>query len=312
MFHRPILLICALAVACGSGCGTLKRMAVRSMSDAFSGDAAAEVFASDDDPELIRYALPFGLKTSEMLLKKDPSNRELYLSVASGYVQYAHVFVFQEALKLDRVDFEKARELRARARKLYLRGRNYAFEGLSLGHPDFEKNLAADSAKALAKCGKKDVPFLFWAGAGWAGAIACDVGDMEKVGELPAVEAMMRCILELDEGFQDGAVHEFFISYEASHGGMQAGAFERAQDHFERAVELSKGKKASPYVSLAESVAVKKQDLALFKDMLGQALAVDAEAVPAWRLANVIAQDRARWLLTQIPDLFVESEEAKP
>lgn len=285
---------------------------MRSVTGAFSGDAVAEVFASDDDPELVKSALPFGLKTSEMLLKSDPSNRDLYLSVAGGYVQYAHVFVYQEALKLDRVDLEKARELRARARKLYLRGRTYAFQGLSLGHPNFEKALAADAAKALAKCTKKDVPFLYWAGAGWAGAIVCDVGDMEKVGDLPQVEAMMRRILELDEGFQDGAVHEFFISYEASHGGMQAGAFERAQEHFQRAVELSRGKKASPYVSLAESVAVKKQDLALFREMLGKALAVDAEAVPAWRLANVIAQDRARWLMTQIPDLFVESEEVRP
>lgn len=43
--------------------------------------------------------------------------------------------------------------------------------------------------------------------------------------------------------------------------------------------------------------------------MLAAALAVDADAVPELRLANTIAQERARWLETRIPDLFLLADD---
>ncbi len=55
----------------------------------------------------------------------------------------------------------------------------------------------------------------------------------------------------------------------------------------------------------AESVAVPEQDAAMFQSMLNKALAVDPDANPDHRLANLIAQRRARWLLERIDDLFL-------
>jgi predicted anti-sigma-YlaC factor YlaD len=53
-------------------------------------------------------------------------------------------------------------------------------------------------------------------------------------------------------------------------------------------------------------VSVGRQDKAEFKQLLEQALAVDANAVPELRLANLLAQRRARWLLGRGEELFVE------
>jgi len=39
---------------------------------------------------------------------------------------------------------------------------------------------------------------------------------------------------------------------------------------------------------------------------LQQALAVDADGRPEMRLANLVAQRRARWLLARVDDLFLE------
>jgi predicted anti-sigma-YlaC factor YlaD len=57
---------------------------------------------------------------------------------------------------------------------------------------------------------------------------------------------------------------------------------------------------------MAESVAVAEQDPVEFQKLLGQALAIDADAVPEQRLANLIAQKRARWLLSRADELFIE------
>ncbi|MDY6951281.1 MAG: TRAP transporter TatT component family protein, partial [Thermodesulfobacteriota bacterium] len=69
-----------LLLALGSGCGVLRRAAVRNVAGVFSGPSGSNVFVEDNDPELIRDALPFVLKTYEALLAADAQNRDLYLN----------------------------------------------------------------------------------------------------------------------------------------------------------------------------------------------------------------------------------------
>ena len=73
-----------------------------------------------------------------------------------------------------------------------------------------------------------------------------------------------------------------------------------------RAVAISSGKRAAPYVSLAETVSVGTQDRAEFEALLKKALAVDPDAAPQLRLANTVAQRRASWLLARADQLFLE------
>jgi predicted anti-sigma-YlaC factor YlaD len=84
------------------------------------------------------------------------------------------------------------------------------------------------------------------------------------------------------------------------------GSADRARKHFERAMQLSGGLRASPMVSLAETVAVREQDRKEFRSLLERALAVDPDARPEWRLANLVMQRRARWLLSREDLLFAE------
>jgi predicted anti-sigma-YlaC factor YlaD len=72
---------------------------------------------------------------------------------------------------------------------------------------------------------------------------------------------------------------------------------------------LSKGSLAGPLVSLAESVCIAKQDRKEFQALLEQALAVDVNAKPEYRLANLVMQRRARWLLSRIDELFLTPEQ---
>jgi len=305
-------IVFAFVLLLGSGCGALRRAEIRSVAGIFSGPSGSNVFVQDDDPELIRDALPFALKTYEALLASDPKNRDLCLTTADVFVKYASAFVHADAERLEKLDFQRAQSLRRRAKKLYLRGRNYALAGLTLDYPDFEKKLRKDPQQVLHALSDKDVPLLFWAAAGWAGAISTDVNNMSLIAELPMVEAMMCRALELDEDFEGGAIHEFFITYEGSRSEAMGGSAKRAREHFARVVQLTRGEKASPYVSLASSVAVRKQDYQMFKDLLQKALAIDPDAVPKWRLANILAQEKAQWLLDLSADLFLDYEEAEP
>jgi predicted anti-sigma-YlaC factor YlaD len=80
----------------------------------------------------------------------------------------------------------------------------------------------------------------------------------------------------------------------------------RCKEHFDRAVRLSDGELASPFVSYAETVSVSKQNRAEFESLLNRALAVNPDIRPEWRLSNLIMQRRARWLLSREDELFLE------
>ena len=103
------------------------------------------------------------------------------------------------------------------------------------------------------------------------------------------------------------------MSSSSSSRGGRAGALggseARAREHFQRALALTGGRKASPYVALATAVSVRRQDLAEFKGLLAHALAVDVAAAPRWRLSNALSQRKARWLLEHAADFFVEEEQ---
>jgi len=303
----------ALAVILGAfllftgGCTAVKRAVVGS----FSGEKALEVYTSDDDPQLVREALPFGLKTYEILITEDPENSSLYLSAAAGFIQYASAFIAEDAVRVADEDYARSKELKERAARLYMRGSRYAMRGIEIGYPGFEELLREDPDDALSRMWNSDVPFLFFVGAGWLGAISNDPSNMARVAELSLAEAVMRRVLELDEGYGDGAVHEFFIVFEGGRSEAMGGSPERAREHYKRAVEITGGRKASPHVALATTVLVREQDVEGFRALLEKALAVDVQEVKKWRLSNILAREKAEWLLGRIPDLFVDYEEGK-
>lgn len=299
-----LMLSCLLvATAAASGGCSVRQVVARSVGDALA--EGGPVYASDDDVELVGEALPFGLKTLESLIAQAPEHRPLLVAAASGFVQYAYAYVDLPAFEAEAQSPGAAREMRRRAKRLYLRGRGYALRALELHVPQFEQRLSEDPNGTLARLRVEHVPELYWAAAALAAAIASDKQDLNLVADLHLVEAMMQRALALDEAFNHGAVHQFLISFEGARPPAQGGSIEKARGHFERAMALADGKQIAPLVALAATVSVKTQDRTEFERLLRRALAFDVDTAPAHRLANMIAQKRARLLLSRTDDFFI-------
>ncbi|HEY3286344.1 MAG TPA: TRAP transporter TatT component family protein [Gemmatimonadaceae bacterium] len=286
-----------------SGC-SIKRMAINSLGDALSSGSSS-TFAKDDDPELVRDAIPFALKTIESLIDASPRHQGLLTAAASGFTQYGFAFIQQEADFTEAQDLDRATQMRQRAKRLYLRASDYGLRGLELDIPGFRERIIRDADATVAKATRKDVPLLYWTAAAWGAALAIDVNDAELAIRQTAIEKMMHRALVLDESFEMGALHDFFITWEAAHASA-GGSVAKAREHFARATQLADGRRAAPYVGLAEAVSITENNKKEFESLLKQALAVDINKAPEQRLANVINQRRARWLLSRIDDLFVD------
>ena len=291
-----------LAWFAGGGC-SIHRYALNKVSDAVA--QTGSTFASDDDPELIKAAAPFGLKLTESLLAENPRHLGLLTSAASGFTQYAYAFVQEEADETEPQNFAAAEAMRARARRLYLRAQGYGLRGLEVKHPGFGKALSANPKAAVRVATKSDVPLLYWTAAAWGSAISLSKDNPELVGQIPAMEALINRALELDESWNRGAIHTFMISYEMSRSGAGGDPAERARKQFDRAMELSNGTDASPLVAFAEAVDIQKQDAKEFESLLNRALAINPDANPDIRLLNLVMQRRARWLLSRESELFL-------
>jgi len=295
------LVVAVLAIAT-LGCSP-KRFAINRVGDALANPGTT--YSGDDDPEFIAQAAPFSLKLIESLLESSPKHEGLLLAAASGFTQYSYAFVQQEADFIEDTDFARASVLRLRARRLALRGRDYGLRGLDVRHAGFSSRLRQDPKATVRDARRRDVALLYWTAAALGAAISVSKDIPELVADQPIVEALIDRALELDEAFSAGAIHSFLITYEMSRQGAAGDPAVRSRQHFERAVAESSGLAASPYVAYAEAVSLSKQDRSEFESVLHQAIAVDANAKPEWRLENMIMQQRARWLLSKASDLFL-------
>lgn len=301
MVSRRFLLPFLVAVLPLAAC---KTVAVNVAANALTGGGG--VFASDDDPELVRAATPFGLKTIEGLIEASPENEKLRLAAASGFTQYAYAFLLEDADRIESTDPAAAEALRARSRKLLDRARDHGLAGLDAAHDRFAARIRSHPDRALSIADEDDVGLLYWTAAAWGLRISISKDDMNVVGDLPVVEAMIHRALELDERYDDGAIHELLVSLDGGRSEAMGGSVERAKAHLDRALELSGGKKLGVLVTWAETVAVGRQDRKEFDAYLDRVLAFDPNSEPKYRLANLIAQERARRLKARAGDLFLE------
>ncbi len=293
-------LLMLTAALMASGC-SVQRFAANKIGDTLA--SAGTTYSGDEDPELIGAALPFSLKLMESVLASTPGHRALLAATAAGFTQYAYAFVQQEADVISLDDTERAWAAWNRARRMYLRARDYGLRGLDVAVPGFSTMLRTNAAAAVEKAGAAEVDLLYWSAASWAAAIALAKDDPSLVAELPLVSALIDRALTVDEDWDRGAIHSFLVTYEMARPDAFGSFDDRivsARKHFDRAVALSQGRAAGPYVSWAESVCIPQEDRACFEEMLQAALEINPDDDPPTRLANAIFQRRAAWLLAHV------------
>lgn len=296
-----LLLVTSLLTGC-----SLRTYAINMVGDALaSGDS---VYESDEDLELVIDALPFGLKLTESLLSESPNHEGLLLTGCRGFVLYTFANVAYQAELAMEEDIDRARALRARARRLYQRALGYCLRGLERSYEGFSAQLTTDpdAAVALIEKGReeRDLPLMYWTAAALGLSISVSLESAAMLARLPEVETLLERALELDETWKNGTLHEFKVTFAGAIPGQAD--YDQIRHHYDHALELSGGRSAGLHVAYAEAVSVPTQNAEEFREMMEKALAIDPDDDPDNRLVNVIAQRRATWLLGRIDDLILD------
>lgn len=263
----------------------------------------------ESDYTLIADFFPTILVMYELIYKANPDHAGLGAMVGSLNVMYANAFVQWPASNYSVSEFKKQNAEYMRAKMHYLRGRDYCLKALEKRHKGFTAAvLGQDTAameKAVAQLDKADVNAAYWACAGWLGAFSLDLLDPDLLGTLSSPPAILERAAALDPDYAGGSIWDLLANFNISAQGF-GGSAERAMECYKEALRASGGKSPGPYVTYAQSFCIPAQDKKGFEEALQKALAINPDDDPASRLMTTISQTKARELLANIKEYFLD------
>ncbi len=268
------------------------------------------VFQRESDTRLAREAIPANLKLLEILLSQAPDDARLNALAAEYMGTYVFAFVEPDVEMYFYTDPARSNEARRRAIALYERGKGYGFKALSK-HGTLQSALEGGDMRlaedALARVNKDEIRALFWTAFCWAAEANLNLDKLETLTQGPAIEAMMKRVLELDETYYYGGAHLFFGTLLASLPETGGGDPKRSREHFRSAMACDNGCSLMAKVFYARYYAVRVQDVELFRSALREVLEAPIDQWPNEILGNRLAQDRARFYLDHESDYFLET-----
>jgi hypothetical protein len=285
---KRLWILMAATVLLG-GC-SIQTIALRSMGGILDNGMAA--FNEESDLQLAHEALGSNLKLIEALIKSDPDNSQFLIFAAEGYQAYGLAFCEDDSVE--------------RARVFYLRGRDYGMRML-MKNDKFKESLTGDieSFRAAVKTfSKDDVPAMFWTAFNWGSYINITRTDVDALVDLSKVTALVQRAAELNPAYYYGGAYLFFGTMEGSVPKVLGGHPDKAKELFEKCFAINGGKFLMTQLYYAKTVAVQMQDQQLFDSLLTQIDTASIDVLPAARLANVVAKEKAKKLKAKESDLF--------
>ena len=235
--------------------------------------------------------------------KKLGSNDDkLYLEAAKLRTQYTYAFIVEKADRLIEDDYETGKRFYDKALASFEEAISYGKKAIQLRHPELQ--FITDWIIEDVTFTEKDVPYLYWLGAAYGGSIGSSRGKAKWVIQLPIVGYLLETALEIDPSWNYGAIHTAMISYTMARTDLMGNNVENATKHYEQAMLFSNGQDAGAKVSFAENVHVALQNKDEFELLLKEVLSMDVENNKELALGNIIARERALWLLSRTDELF--------
>jgi hypothetical protein len=287
------LMVLILSAGLTSGCADyMARMTVDNMKPIF--EDMRSTTNANRDYETVRDGMPAMLVQMDGFIETSPENRYLLASAAEANIGYAFLFV---------EDTDKER-----AKRLYLKGREYALRNLERNvtfAQAYEKGDLEAYKKALKTIHKRDIAALYFATNGWLSWMNLAHNDNPEVlNDLPRIEAMMDRLLEIDDTYYYGGIHAPFGVYYVSRPEIFGGQSDEAAFHFKEAFEISGSKYLLWQFLYAKYYAVQLRDRELFVKTLNGIASAPDDILPEQAFVNAAVKQKARDLLAHTDDYF--------
>ncbi len=232
----------------------------------------------------------------------DDGVEETYLNAVKLRTQYTYAFIVENADRLIDEDYNAGKALYGEALISFEKAIKLGRHAVKLRYPQLSS--ISDWIKSDIEFTKEDIPYLYWLAAAKGGAISSSRGQSKWIIQLPIVGYLLETALEIDPSWNYGALHSAMISYSMARTDIRGKNIEEARYHFRKSMVYSRRNDAGAIVSFAENVCVSEQNKEEFEKFLHVVTRIDASKNKELTLGNIIARDRAHWLLSRKDELF--------
>lgn len=277
--------VCGIFVALLSGCSSVVSNISSGMADNLSG-----AILNQDDPELVREALPAYLLMLDSVLQSNPESVPTLSAAAQLYSAYASALVDDPA----------------RARVLTTRARDYGSRALCAADSDAcnLSQLDYDAYIAVIQSIDEDDVFALYSyslsSLAWIRAHADDFGAL---AQLPKIEAALQQVMKLNPGELASSTSMYLGILNTLLPEALGGNPELGRKWFEDGIRLSQGKDLTIKVEFARGYARLTYNRELHDALLNEVLAAEVKQ-PDLTLFNTLAREQAEALLLSADDYF--------
>ena len=254
-----------------------------------------------DQPELVSIYFEKKIKKLE---KSDMTSLDKQRALMRTKVEYGFGIIMEHADRLIDVDYSSALDKYKKANIIFKDARDSGISILNDRYSNFNDWIRGVVELQFTN---NDIIDLYWLAAAYGGAISSSRGDPFELIHLPKVGRILRKCIELDPEWNNGAVYSAMMSFTSTRTDISEDLLRDSVDfYFNKAILYSDSLDAGPFLAYAESIHKTYQERKEFEDKLNYVINMKTKSRSRYELPNLIAKNRAEWLLSKTDDYFLE------
>ena len=254
-----------------------------------------------DQPELVSIYFEKKIKKLE---KSDMTSLDRQRALMRTKVEYGFGIIMEHADRLIDVDYSSALDKYKKANIIFKDARDSGISILNDRYSNFNDWIRGVVELQFTN---NDIIDLYWLAAAYGGAISSSRGDPFELIHLPKVGRILRKCIELDPEWNNGAVYSAMMSFTSTRTDISEDLLRDSVDfYFNKAILYSDSLDAGPFLAYAESIHKTYQERKEFEDKLNYVIDMKTKPRSRYELPNLIAKNRAEWLLSKTDDYFLE------
>ncbi len=267
------------------------------------------LFISSCTPRILIVEYPglvskFYVKKISTLESKELLTIEEKRTLIKTKIEYGYGVLLEQSDRLLDQDYQLGLEKANDAYKQFNEARDVCISIINNSYPNFNKWL---DNKADINFNKDDVYDLYWLAASYGGALRASRGKPYELVNLYKIGHLLEKAIDLDSKWGRGALFSAMMSYTSARPDLFGqNHIDSVTYYFDKAIVESDSLDAGVFVSYAELIDKKFQRKASFEKKLKYVLNMNINEDRYFRLTNIIAQERAKWLLSKKSDYFLE------
>ena len=254
-----------------------------------------------DQPELVSIYFEKKIKKLE---KSDMTSLDQQRALMRTKVEYGFGIIMEHADRLIDVDYSSALDKYKKANIIFKDARDSGISILNDRYSNFNEWIRRGVELQFTN---NDIIDLYWLAAAYGGAISSSRGDPFELIHLPKVGRILRKCIDLDPEWNNGAVYSAMMSFTSTRTDISEDLLRDSVDfYFNKAILYSDSLDAGPFLAYAESIHKTYQERKEFEDKLNYVINMKTKSRSRYELPNLIAKNRAEWLLSKTDDYFLE------